>query len=603
MNRTGTDKIQLVGLTAQASHGVYDFERTGKQTFIVDVTAFLDTRRAGLSDRLEDTLNYGQLAGETIQILTGPSVSLLETLAEMIAEQALTHEIVQSVEVTVHKPQAPIQYQFQDVSVTVYRTRQDVGQSVAEAAWSSEGVGAAAMSLQSSHSTAANLSRMPSNSKGMVPAVRTGAHPAQRVVLGLGGNLGRDQRANQRNLTDAVQKLIEIEGFEIREVSPLVQTLPVLAPEQEAQGDYYNAVIIGETTLEPEELLRRTQAVEDSFGRDRSQHWGPRPVDIDLVDVDNQECRTESLTLPHPLAYQRAFVLFPWSLIAPNDTLSGQPITEWLKIAPDRDGVVNVWDNWLIEPELFVPETGQMPEHVDGADYSEVAASATWGSSAGSTGARVASPEQFEADNPPNSVPSVSVPPNAIPRQRPRLQRDVAVRPTPAGQVSISDTGGEFFAAMDSFEDNIVSGLAGTASGANTAFGGTGGQPVGQSELSGQFSRNSGASAERKASRNAVFVSDNWPEYQANGGYETGGYSGNSAGNSPSNPRGGSARSAERRSIRQMSNSPKTETHSEGSGQWANLSASAQNTEDSQTDTSRVYKAPPFGSIFGPQVD
>lgn len=118
------DEIRLTGIRATGYHGVYEHERRGGQEFVADVTLGLSLRAAAASDDVADTVHYGELAEEVAAILSGDPVNLLETLAQRIADAALAREIVDSVTVTVHKPQAPIAVPFGDVAVTIRRRRQ-----------------------------------------------------------------------------------------------------------------------------------------------------------------------------------------------------------------------------------------------------------------------------------------------------------------------------------------------------------------------------------------------------------------------------------------------------------------------------------------------
>lgn len=118
------DTITLKGLRARGFHGVLESERRDGQDFVVDLTVWLDTRRAGTTDDLDATIDYDTLALEVVEILVGTPVNLLETLAALIAERILAHPLVQEVEVVVHKPQAPLSVPFDDVIVTIRRLAQ-----------------------------------------------------------------------------------------------------------------------------------------------------------------------------------------------------------------------------------------------------------------------------------------------------------------------------------------------------------------------------------------------------------------------------------------------------------------------------------------------
>lgn len=122
-----TDTITLTGIRATGYHGVYDEERRDGQVFVADVVLELPLERAAATDDVADTVHYGELAEKVAAILAGEPVDLLERLAQRIADAALGFDLVRAVEVTVHKPQAPIPVPFGDVSVTIRRSRPAAG--------------------------------------------------------------------------------------------------------------------------------------------------------------------------------------------------------------------------------------------------------------------------------------------------------------------------------------------------------------------------------------------------------------------------------------------------------------------------------------------
>jgi 7,8-dihydroneopterin aldolase/epimerase/oxygenase len=117
------DIIKLTGISAVGYHGVLEQERRDGQRFIVDVALHTDIRPAAAGDDLTKTANYAELADQVEAIITGEALQLIETLAERIADHALRTFSVAAVEVTVHKPQAPIQVEFSDVTVSIYREK------------------------------------------------------------------------------------------------------------------------------------------------------------------------------------------------------------------------------------------------------------------------------------------------------------------------------------------------------------------------------------------------------------------------------------------------------------------------------------------------
>jgi dihydroneopterin aldolase len=117
------DRITLTGLRVPGHHGVHEHERTHGQEFVVDATVWLDLGPASVTDELSATLDYGALAQLAARIVGGQPNNLIETVATRIATEVLTDQRVQAVEVTVHKPQAPIPLPFTDISVTTHRRR------------------------------------------------------------------------------------------------------------------------------------------------------------------------------------------------------------------------------------------------------------------------------------------------------------------------------------------------------------------------------------------------------------------------------------------------------------------------------------------------
>jgi 7,8-dihydroneopterin aldolase/epimerase/oxygenase len=118
-----SDRIELRGLRVRGHHGVFEHERRDGQDFLVDITLWLDLAAAAQSDELVDTYDYGALADAAVAVLAGPPRNLIETVAAEIADGVMSDVRVRGVEVTVHKPSAPIPHTFADVAVTARRTR------------------------------------------------------------------------------------------------------------------------------------------------------------------------------------------------------------------------------------------------------------------------------------------------------------------------------------------------------------------------------------------------------------------------------------------------------------------------------------------------
>jgi len=261
-----TDHIVLQGISARGFHGVLDFEKADGQDFVVDVTLEVDLRRAGASDLLAHTVSYAEVAADVVDLIAGPSLDLIETLAEQIAATALRRPLVQSVEVTVHKPQAPVGVSFGDVRVTIERCRD------------------------------------------------------QPVVIALGANLGDVQAT----LESAVRSLADVDGLRITAVSDLFETDPVGGPDQ---PPYLNAVVLARARLAAFALLTELHSIEADHGRVRETRWGARSLDLDLIQYGDPVVGSDMVSqdpemmLPHPRAHERGFVLAPWFAINPEAQL------------------------------------------------------------------------------------------------------------------------------------------------------------------------------------------------------------------------------------------------------------------------------------------
>ncbi len=262
------DVIRVRGVRVLARHGVLPTEREADQPFLADLDVDCDLVAAAASDDLDNTLSYAWLAEVAAGVLSGPPVNLVETLAGRIADAVLANEYVESVAVTVHKPQAPMPVACDDAAVTIRRERD------------------------------------------------------RDAVIALGANLG--DRA--RTMANALADLDAVEGVRVRAVSPLVETDPVGPP----QPAYLNAVALLATRLHPASLLRELHRIEARHGRRRGPavvRHGARSLDLDLLQVGDPAAGTDlpgrygDLVLPHPRAHERAFVLTPWQLVDPNAVL------------------------------------------------------------------------------------------------------------------------------------------------------------------------------------------------------------------------------------------------------------------------------------------
>lgn len=153
------------------------------------------------------------------------------------------------------------------------------------------------------------------------------------AVLALGANLGDRQTTLRRAALD----LGAHPRIRVVRASPIVRSKAVGGPG--GQGDYLNAVVEADTDLSPFELLRACQEVEALHHRTRTQRWGPRTLDVDIVVYGDLHLDEPDLTVPHPRAHRRAFVLVPWALMDRGAMLAGRSVAELARRAPDLGGI------------------------------------------------------------------------------------------------------------------------------------------------------------------------------------------------------------------------------------------------------------------------
>lgn len=261
------DQIEVRGIRELGRHGVFTRERHELQPFEVDLVVVADLARAGRSDDIADTIDYGALATRVAGIISSTSFHLLEALAQHIADDVLADERALEVHVTVAKLRPPIACDLRDVRVSIQRSqRADQVQSFAVA-------------------------------KGL------GQESPRTTYLGLGSNLG--DRAGY--LRSAIDALIEIDPM--AKVSPVYESTPIGGPA--GQGPYLNCVVSLETTMSPADLLDVAHELEARAERIRNERFGPRTLDVDILLIEGFTCFDEDLTVPHPRMWERAFVLAP----------------------------------------------------------------------------------------------------------------------------------------------------------------------------------------------------------------------------------------------------------------------------------------------------
>ncbi|MFF6786331.1 2-amino-4-hydroxy-6-hydroxymethyldihydropteridine diphosphokinase [Streptomyces sp. NPDC012510] len=187
---------------------------------------------------------------------------------------------------------------------------------------------------------------VPASVMAKVDEADTTLHNPRRAVISLGSNLGN----RLENLQGAIDALEDTPGVRIKAVSPVYETEP-WGVTPGSQPSYFNAVVVLKTTLPPSSLLERAQAVEEAFHRVRDERWGPRTLDVDIVAYADVVCDDPLLTLPHPRAHERAFVLAPWHDVEPEARLAGRGPVALLLDGITRDGVAPRADLELRLPE------------------------------------------------------------------------------------------------------------------------------------------------------------------------------------------------------------------------------------------------------------
>ncbi|MER5583986.1 2-amino-4-hydroxy-6-hydroxymethyldihydropteridine diphosphokinase [Streptomyces asoensis] len=187
---------------------------------------------------------------------------------------------------------------------------------------------------------------VPASVVEQVDAADTTLHNPKRAVISLGSNLGN----RLETLQGAIDALEDTPGVRIKAVSPVYETEP-WGVEPGSQPSYFNAVVLLKTTLPPSSLLERAHAVEEAFHRVRDERWGARTLDVDIVAYADVVDDDPHLTLPHPRAHERAFVLAPWHDVEPEAQLPGRGSVAGLLDTVTREGVAARKDLELHLPE------------------------------------------------------------------------------------------------------------------------------------------------------------------------------------------------------------------------------------------------------------
>jgi dihydroneopterin aldolase/2-amino-4-hydroxy-6-hydroxymethyldihydropteridine diphosphokinase len=251
------DCIAIKKLEIFAKHGVFAEEKALGQKFIISAKLYTDVRKAGKSDDLADSLDYGGACVDIINYVQNNTFNLIERVAEGLTEMLFKkNPKLQKVEIEVEKPWAPIGANLETVSVKIERSR-------------------------------------------------------HRVIIALGSNIGN----REEHLRFGIDELSRAENCEVLRVSSLINTMPYGVVEQD---DFLNGCLELETLLEPLELLDLTKSIEKMCGRAESKRWGPRTLDLDIIFFDDLIFSSDRLRIPHIDAHRRDFVLIPMDEIVPN---------------------------------------------------------------------------------------------------------------------------------------------------------------------------------------------------------------------------------------------------------------------------------------------
>lgn len=249
--------VQIKGLKLSARHGVHEQEKQNAQQFIIDICYGYDATAAIAGDEIAHAVNYSQVSKLAYKICAENSFNLIERLSYEIAFQiAQSFPSVSNVEVSVHKPQAPVGLPFEDIVVT------------------------------------SEIERV-------------------KTVLSLGSSEG-DKRAN---LDGAIAALSQVRGINVLKVSDYIKTAPYGGV---AKGGFLNCALVAECLLTPKQLLEVIHKIESGFHRVRGERWGDRTLDIDIIFFGNKVIAEEGLIIPHYDYFNRDFVLNPIKQIAPD---------------------------------------------------------------------------------------------------------------------------------------------------------------------------------------------------------------------------------------------------------------------------------------------
>lgn len=250
------DYIAIKNLEVFSKHDVFDEVNRFAKKYSINAKVYLDTKEAGIYDELDKTLDYSKVCHFMSAFMRGHNFNLLEAYADRLSTDLLIeYPLIQSIELEIRKLWAPIGLPIEEVSVSVER----------------------------------------------------GWH---KVFLSLGSNMAD----RERYLKEAMFYMENNETIRIKRESKIIETEPYGMVDQDK---FLNSAIEISTLMSPMELLTYVKNLERMAGRIKTEHWGPRPLDIDILFYDDIVMDSEMLTIPHADLHNRAFVLDPMMEIAP----------------------------------------------------------------------------------------------------------------------------------------------------------------------------------------------------------------------------------------------------------------------------------------------
>lgn len=251
------DAVIIEGLEVYCNHGVFPEENKLGQKFVVNATLYTDTRKAGLSDQLEKSIDYGEVCHFITDFMKKNTYKLIEAAAENLAKELLQKlSSLKEITIEIKKPWAPIGLPLNSAAVKITRK------------W----------------------------------------HTA---YLAIGSNMGN----RQGYLDMAADEIDNDENCIVLKIADSIETKPYGVEEQD---DFLNSCMEIRTLYEPGELLKLCKSIEKKANRVKTIHWGPRTLDLDIIFYDDEVVSEENLVIPHIEMHKRDFVLRPLNQIAPN---------------------------------------------------------------------------------------------------------------------------------------------------------------------------------------------------------------------------------------------------------------------------------------------